>query len=76
MITLKEITMDNFREVIELSLGAEDRGMVANNMFSLAEAYADKVGKARAIYEEGTLVGFMETGDEVDGETVAMMELK
>ena len=59
MITLRDITMDNFYEVIKLELDDIDRQMVASNMFSLAEAYADKVSQPKAIYHNGTLVGFI-----------------
>ncbi|QMS84807.1 GNAT family N-acetyltransferase [Candidatus Xianfuyuplasma coldseepsis] len=59
MVTLKEITMDNFFDVIRLSLDDIDRKMVASNVFSLAEAYADKVSQPRGIYDDDTLVGFV-----------------
>lgn len=59
MVILKEITMENFLDVINLKLSDEDKQMVASNMFSLAEAYADKVSIPRAIYYEDQLVGFI-----------------
>jgi diamine N-acetyltransferase len=59
MITLRRITMDNFHDVLNLELTDDDKKMVAPNMYSLAEAYADQVSIARAVYEGDTLVGFV-----------------
>ncbi len=59
MITLKKITMDNFHDVLNIQLSDEDRKMVASNMYSMAEAYADQVSVARAIYDDQQLVGFI-----------------
>jgi len=42
-VTLREITMDNFIECIKLGVGETQKSYVASNMFSLAEAKADKV---------------------------------
>lgn len=59
MIQLKPIDMANFEAVIHLELNASDRKMVAPNIYSLAEAYADRVSKALAIYDDDQLVGFV-----------------
>lgn len=59
MITLAEINMSNFIEVIELYQSEEDKNMVASNVFSLAEAYADKVSHPLAIYADKLLVGMI-----------------
>ena len=59
MINLKEITMENFHDVINLKLSDTDKTMVASNMYSLAEAFADKVSICKAIYHDETLVGFI-----------------
>lgn len=58
-IELREVTMENFRQIILLELNDVDRKMVASNIYSLAEAYADKVSKPRGIYDGDTLVGFV-----------------
>ncbi len=59
MITLKEITMENFNQVIRLKLNDFDKTMVASNLYSIAEAYADKASMPRAIYHDDEVVGFI-----------------
>lgn len=58
-IELREITMENFRQCLELELTETQKGFVASNMFSLAEAKADGVSQPRAIYHDGEMVGFV-----------------
>ncbi len=58
-IELREITMENFRECIGLSVAEGQRGFVASNMYSLAEAKADGVSNPLAIYSGDTMVGFI-----------------
>ncbi len=57
-ITLREITMVNFRECLSLKLAPGQEDFVASNMFSLAEAKADGVSEPLAIYSDETMVGF------------------
>lgn len=57
-VELREITMENFRECIGLPLEDHQRGFVASNMYSLAEAKADGVSIPLAIYADGKMVGF------------------
>ena len=57
-IELREITMDNFRECIRLEVADHQRGFVASNMYSLAEAKADGVSNPLAVYSDGNMVGF------------------
>lgn len=57
-IELREITMENFRECIRLSVADSQRNFVASNMYSLAEAKADSVSNPLAIYADGQMVGF------------------
>ena len=57
-IELREITMEDFRECIDLSVAEHQRGFVASNMYSLAEAKADGVSNPMAIYADGRMVGF------------------
>ena len=58
LIELRDITMENFHECIKLSVAEQQRGFVASNMYSLAEAKADGVSNPRAIYAKGQMVGF------------------
>lgn len=58
LIELREITMENFHECIRLSVADHQRGFVASNMYSLAEAKADGVSNPLAIYADGEMIGF------------------
>ena len=58
LVTLREITMENFRECIRTDVAEHQRGFVASNMYSLAEAKADGVSIPLAIYAKGVMVGF------------------
>jgi diamine N-acetyltransferase len=58
IIELREITMENFHECIQLSVAQHQRGFVASNMYSLAEAKADGVSNPLAIYADDQMVGF------------------
>ena len=57
-VELREITADNFRDCIRTDVAEHQRGFVAHNMYSLAEAKADGVSIPLAIYASGTMVGF------------------
>lgn len=59
MIKLREMSKTNFLPVINLKLSEEDRGMVAPNMYSLAEAYCDKKSIAKAITIDDIIIGFI-----------------
>ena len=61
MVELKAITKDNVWKVCLLSKTLEDkhRRMVADNSFSLAEAYVNEDAEPRAIYNDDTLIGFI-----------------
>lgn len=58
-IVLKDITMENFKECLDLKLDEEQKKFVAPNMYSLAEAKADGVSIPHAIYSGETMVGFI-----------------
>jgi diamine N-acetyltransferase len=57
-IELREITMSNFRECIDLTVRDDQRHLVATNLYSLAEAKADGVSSPFAIYCGEVMVGF------------------
>ena len=61
MVELRTITKDNVWEVCLLSktLSDKHRGMIADNAFSLAEAYVNEDAEPRAIYYNDTLIGFV-----------------
>jgi diamine N-acetyltransferase len=58
-IQLREITMENFRECIHLSVRQDQMDFVAPNVYSLAEAKADGVSNPFAIYHNDIMVGFI-----------------
>jgi len=58
-VVLRAITMDNFAECLHLAVREDQKGFVASNMYSLAEAKADGVSIPCAIYADRELVGFI-----------------
>jgi len=68
-VTLREVTTDNFREVIQLKLENHEKKYVAPNIYSLAQAYVEKNAFAKAIYADEEVVGFTFYGqfEEDDG---------
>lgn len=57
--SLREITMDNFRACLTLTVAEDRKGFVASNMYSLAEAKADAVSNPLAIHAGDDMVGFI-----------------
>ncbi|MEF2965841.1 GNAT family N-acetyltransferase [Paenibacillus sp. M1] len=58
MIALREVDRNNFFEVIKLGVADEQKGFVATNLFSLAQAKAFPECVCLAIYHDDVLVGF------------------
>lgn len=58
-IRLKEVTADNWEAVTELKLAKEQRHVVADNAYSLAESKFNPYAVPRAIYAGKKLVGFI-----------------
>jgi diamine N-acetyltransferase len=65
-ITLRDITKDTVEAVCGLQVAAEQRGYVANNAFSIAQAYFEPKAWFRAIYADETPVGFLMLSDDSD----------
>lgn len=66
MVTLREISVDNFEECLSLSVAEDQKKHIASNAYSLAEAYAlSREGRdvplPYAIYAHGQMVGFVLT---------------
>lgn len=59
MITLQNITRDNFHGVLRLAVLDEQKDFVASNIYSLAQAKAQPECVPLAIYCNNDLVGFM-----------------
>jgi diamine N-acetyltransferase len=58
-IRLAEVTADNWHDVIALELDDDQRDLVADNLYSLAEAKFTPLACPRAIYAGTELVGFL-----------------
>ena len=63
-VTLREITMESFRECIRLEVAEDQKGFVASNVFSLAEAKVDDVSNPLSIYADDRMVEFIMYGFE------------
>ena len=65
MIELREINKDNYSECINLKVSDEQKGFVASNVFSLAQAWVfyDNAHPL-AIYADNVMVGFILFGPE------------
>ena len=58
-ITLKEITEETLRSVLELEVSKDQKKFVAPNAVSIAQAHFSKNAWFRAIYANDTPVGFV-----------------
>nr|WP_318281053.1 GNAT family N-acetyltransferase [Paenibacillus bovis] len=58
LITFRDIDRNNFFDVIDLRVAEEQKGFVATNVFSLAQAKAFPECVCLAIYDGDILVGF------------------
>lgn len=69
MVTLQAITPENFWEVVELAVTAQQDGLVASNAVSIGQAYVQPELEPLAIYSGDKPVGFlMYCIDRDDGE--------
>jgi len=60
MVILREITGENYEECLSLQVQDDQKGFVASNMKSLAEAWVfHEVARPFAIYNDDTMVGFL-----------------
>jgi diamine N-acetyltransferase len=65
-VTLREITKDTVRDILDLEVAPEQNVFVANNAFSIAEAYFEPKAWFRAIYAGDTPVGFIMLFDDAE----------
>ncbi len=64
-ISLRAITKENLRDILNLNVAPEQERFVASNAISIAQAYfARDVAWFRAIYADDTPVGFVMLHDE------------
>ncbi|CAM4083653.1 spermidine acetyltransferase [Bacillus manliponensis] len=64
--TLREITLENWEECIELKATPEQSGFVASNLYSIAESKFQPTFVPLAIYHDDTMVGFVMYGLDPD----------
>ena len=64
LVTLREITADTVRSVVRLTVAEDQKGFVAPNAVSLAQALFAPEAWYRAIYFQEELVGFVMLEDE------------
>ena len=58
-VRLKDVTEDNWRDVIALRLDAGQEDLVASNLYSIAESKFDPDARPRAVYAGKRVVGFL-----------------
>lgn len=63
-VSLREITSETVRSVVKLSVAESQKGFVASNAVSLAQALFAPEAWYRAIYKAEELVGFVMLADE------------
>ena len=64
-VTLREVTKENLRSVLNLAVAPAQEKFVAPNAVSIAQAYFDReIAWFRAIYADETPVGFLMLSDE------------
>jgi diamine N-acetyltransferase len=67
-VELREITADTVRAICKLEVADDQRGFVAPNAISIAEAHFTPQHWMRAVYAGGEPAGFVLTYEEPDGE--------
>jgi diamine N-acetyltransferase len=66
MINFKEITKDNFWQVIGLEVDEKQKDFVASNVVSIAQSKLEPSCIPLAIYNDDTIVGFLMYGIDPD----------
>ncbi len=59
IVTLRDVTGDNFAALIKLQLPEHQQDMLASNAYSIAESKFDPYARPRAIYNGAEPVGFL-----------------
>lgn len=65
-VSLREITAETVRAVCALEVGPDQRGFVASNAVSIAQAHFEPKAWFRAVYADETPVGFVMVSEDVD----------
>ncbi|MCO6045626.1 GNAT family N-acetyltransferase [Aeoliella sp. ICT_H6.2] len=72
MVTLQELTSDNWVECSDLELHDHQQGYVASNVYTIAESKFKPHYRLRAIYADGTMVGLVAFCHENDPEDLEL----
>ena len=75
MITLREITPQNWHQCINLSVAEDQKGFVAPNVYSLAQAKVYPSYTPLAIYHDDEMVGFSLHGIDPDDNEMGISRL-
>ncbi len=59
MITLREVTKENYLDCIHLQLKPDQENNLASNAISIAQSKYEKRYQTRAIYNDEKVVGFL-----------------
>lgn len=59
VVSLREVTADTVREICDLAVRDDQKGFVAPNAVSIAQAYFSKEAWFRAVYADDAPVGFV-----------------
>ncbi len=65
-IELRDVSRDNWLQCVRLEVRQDQKGFVASNAFSLAQAAYDPIWLPQAIYDGETMVGFVMSTREAD----------
>ena len=66
-VTLREITRDTVREIMHLDVAEHQKGFVAPNSVSIAQAHFEPKAWFRAVYAGEEPVGFVMVSEDPDG---------
>jgi diamine N-acetyltransferase len=58
-VELRDVTARNWRAVVALELAPEQQGLLASNLYSIAQSKFDPDARPRAIYAGEVVVGFL-----------------
>ena len=72
MLTLKDVTVENWKDCIRLSLHEDQVGFVASNVATIAESKFNPHFHLRAIYSDEVLVGMLAFCHEDDPEDLEL----
>lgn len=74
-VTLRAITRDTFEDIISLAVADSQKGFVAQNIYSLAQAAVIPQYLPRAVYADETPVGFVMYGFDAEEDAYCISRL-